>query len=220
MGDALRDTYDNVVDTKNLSRTLELLSGISAPKIHLLGNHELRAFSREKVLSIYRQYEPTICFQGSRQLDGLTIAWLDLNLNDQDAAYLPESQLAQLPDIAANAQVVFSHYSLVPINARGSFYFENQPAGMHYQNNKKIQESLKKSPATLFINAHVHLLTHQIYRGKQYISNPSFSENIAAQMFTENNPGVYSILETNETQFCFTTYSGDFCFGKIEGTLN
>ena len=87
------------------------------------------------------------------------------------------------------------------------------------ESEKGIREIFKNSSARVFINAHVHLLTHQRQGNKHYISNPAFSENIAAEKYAENNPGVYSILEIDESRFVFTSYSGNFRFAKIQGTL-
>ena len=221
MGDALRDTYDTKVDSANMGKTLSLLKTIAAPTIHLLGNHELQAFSLSELDKIYTEYlgEKTNFF-GSLDLGPLQLLWLDLELDENNAAFISDEKMKWIEKTLRKTKptLVFSHYSLLPIDPKGSFYFEKEPTGMHYKNSEKIRALFEKAPTKLFINAHVHLLTHQEIQGKHFISNPAFSENIAAEKFPENNPGVYSILEIDETEFIFTSYSGTFCFAKIQGT--
>ncbi len=222
MGDALRDTYDKTIDTKNLIKTLSLLQKIPTPTLHLLGNHELKAFSPKEIDSIYAntlKEEPT--FFGTTTLGPHTILWLDLELDENDGAFLSTEKIQWLKEALQREKptIILSHYSLIPIDSKGSFYFENEPEGMYYKNAHIIRELFANSSANLFLNAHVHLLTHQEITGTHYISNPAFSENIAAENFSENNPGIYSILEINETAFTFTSYSGTFCFAKIQGSI-
>ncbi|NCS97828.1 MAG: hypothetical protein GW762_04540 [Candidatus Pacebacteria bacterium] len=215
LGDALRDTYDFETDAKNMISALNLINQITAPAIHLLGNHELNAFTKEQITTLYSSQEISPEFLGSKKINDIDISWLDLNI-DQKKITVPQKTLSFLKN--ESPTILFSHFSLIPIDPKGSFYFENEPEGMYYANGQDILDQLSEK-TTVCINAHVHLLTHTVINNRHFISCPAFSENIAAQEYPQNNPGVYSILEVTQTNFCLTSYSGDFCFAKLEGTL-
>ena len=222
MGDALRDTYIKDIDTKNLSDAINLVESVGVPAIHLIGNHELRAFELAEIENIYDSAIQKHEFFGLIDLGEIQIVWLDLELDENDLAYVPEKRLHWLQKISLNKKptILFSHYSLQPIDPKGSFYFENEPQGMYYKNFKEVRDILTSFDIKLFINAHVHLLTHQKIDAQHFISNPAFSENIAAEKYVENNPGIYSVLEVDKNSFVFTSYSGSYCFAKIQGSFN
>ena len=218
MGDILRDTYIEEIDTQNMTQAISLVESVDATTIHLLGNHELRAFKYSDASKIYDSVIKEHDFFGVMDLGNFQILWLDLELDEDNLAYLSDARLEWLKEVdEQKPTILFSHYSIEPLDAKGSFYFENEPEGMYYKNFSAIKNVLSSLNIKLCINAHVHLLTHQQIGEKHHISNPAFSENIAADKYPENNPGIYSILEFDEDQFIFTSYSGEFCFAKIQG---
>lgn len=221
MGDSLRDTFDKSTDQKNTKKALQLLKNINTSQIHLLGNHELMAFKESEIKKIYKEAEIEQEFYGTLEFDKFQIIWLDLIIDPLKRACLTKERLTWLEKLKVSKKplLVFSHYSVVPINQQGSFYFTKDPKNMLYKNGTQINEVLKTKNPLMHISAHVHILTHQVLNQTHYISAPSFSENIAAQDYNENNPGIYSVLEINEKEFCFTSYSRDFCFAKIQGSV-
>lgn len=222
MGDSLRDTFDKKIDQQNTLKTLRLLQQIKSPQIHLLGNHELMAFSLEEINQTYQQANIEPKFHGHLALKNLELVWLDLKINENYKVCLSAERLAWLKKLKISDKplIILSHYSMVPIDHQDTFYFANNPDGMHYHNFAEINQVLKNKKTILNINAHVHMLTHQVINNNHYISAPAFSENIAAQAYKENNPGVFSVLDVNEKNFCFSSYSRDFCFAKIQGNLS
>lgn len=221
LGDNLSDSYVKEIDAKNLNNAIKLTHEIDAPIINLLGNHELQAFSYDEVSKIFNSHNKSSKFFGILNLNEVQIIWLDLLLDENRRAYLTAERLEWLNSEGDKEKptIVFTHYSLQPINSTGSCYFENDPEGMYYKNFNEINETVNNFNIKLCINAHVHLFSHQEINNTHYISNPAFSENIAAEKFVENNPGVYSILEIDENNFVFTSHSGSFCFAKIQGKL-
>ncbi|MBP7740935.1 metallophosphoesterase [Candidatus Woesebacteria bacterium] len=221
MGDALRDTYKKDIDSKNLSEAISLVESVGVPTIHLLGNHELNAFEYGEIENIYDTAIQKHEFFGFMDLDEFQIVWLDLEIDENNLAYISEKRLQWLMNLSLNKKptILFSHYSLASIDSSGSFYFENNPQGMYYKNFNEVKDILTSLNIKLFINAHVHLLTHQKIDTQHFISNPAFSENITAEKYPENNPGIYSVLEIDDNNFVFTSYSGSFCFAKIQGEL-
>ncbi|HEX7017561.1 MAG TPA: metallophosphoesterase [Patescibacteria group bacterium] len=220
-GDSLSDTQVKETDAANITKTLDLLNKISVPKIHLVGNHELRAFSLNELTDVYKNAGIEPNFFGVQEFQDFRIIWLDMELNEDNHAFLPPERIEWLKSLPVNSKptLVFSHYSLVPIDVSGTFYFEDQPQNMYLGNARAVVEALKHLNPQLCINGHVHLLTHQKLGDTHYISTPSFTENITAEKFPDNNPGIFSILDVDSNRFIFTTYSGEFCFSKIQGRL-
>ena len=219
MGDCLRDTYIEEEDATHISEALSLIAKIEAPTIHLLGNHELRAFSREKIEEIYKKNGIVPQFGGQVASHDLTIQWLDLELDENDRALLPQVQKDRIAQQKTKPDLVFSHFPLVSPDESGTFYFENDPGGMCYKDGEEILSAFGEKRAPLYVSAHVHFVSHLTKDGSHYITNPAFSENIAAQDYPENNPGIYSVLEVDKKHFIFTSYSGPYCFSKIQGTF-
>lgn len=220
LGDTLRDTFDKATDTQNILDAISVVSKINKPAIHVLGNHELLALPRENISEIYKSVDVKPQFMGYQELEDIRIIWLDLELDEHKLAYFTQEHLDIISQIETSEKplVAFSHYSLTPINPAGSFYFENSPEGMYYKNYEQALKLLKEKNLKLSVNAHVHLFTHQVVGNTHFISSPAFSENIAAHD-QNNNPGVYSILEIDGSEFAFTSYSGKFCFAKTQGKL-
>lgn len=221
LGDALRDVHIKETDTQNLSTTLSLLDQIQCPKIHLIGNHELAAFSLSEIEAIYTENSIPPKFFGVQEFDSIRVIWLDMTIDKNTGVSISSERLAWLHSLPASAKhtLVFTHYSLIPIDNSGSFYFEKDPKGMYVNNSQQVLDALVHLNPSICVNGHVHLLTQQIKESIQFISAPSFSENIAAEKFTENNPGIFSILDFSKNAFVFTSYSGDYCFGKIQGNF-
>lgn len=221
LGDALRDVKNPSTDQSNLLATLKQLQTLNIPQLHLLGNHEQMAFERNTLTTLYHNTQIPPEFQGHQSTDGFNLIWLDFVLDEHNEAWMSDSQLAWLEQIPVNQQpsIVFSHYSLVALHPRGSFYFSKNPKAMGYQNAAAIRAILAKKNVRLCINAHVHFLSHQIIDGVHYISNPAFSENIAGSAFPDNNPGVYSLLEITDTHFDFLSFSETYAFAQIRGEL-
>lgn len=220
-GDALRDTYQKEIDKQNTVTVMNLLAQIQAPKIHLLGNHELRAFSLAEMHELYKKAGVEQEFFGVQEFTDVMIVWLDMKLDEKNRAFLSQDRIAWLKALPSSTKktLVFTHYSLIPINADGTFYFENQPQGMHFLKSDTVVTALESLHPQLCINGHVHLLTHQEKNRVHYLSVPSFSENIAAEQYPDNHPGIFSLLDIHANEFVFSTYSRMFCFSKIQGQL-
>jgi len=219
MGDMLRDVYDKELDSDNIRHTLRLLNKIEKPTIHILGNHELQALSFKDICQLYNEESVEPKFYGSQKFEDFQLVWLDFERDEKKHIYLSIERLKWLDKIlSADLQtIIFSHYSLVPINSKGNFYFEEEPGAMHYANSDQIMEVIREKKVQLSVNAHVHMLSHQVQNNIHFISNPSFTENIAAANHPGNNPGVYSELVLSDKGYIFSSYSDQFCFAKIEG---
>lgn len=222
-GDIIRDVHEKEIDRENMHQTLELLNTLNIPKIHLLGNHELKSFTRSEIEQQYTNETIEPKFWGKQQVGNFQVIWLDFEIDQQGEAYLPEERLAWLRSTLQSdmPSILLSHYSIVPVHVEGSFYFEKEPTTTHYINSQQILDVLDSNKSVfLAVNAHVHMLSHLVRKQVHFISNLAFSENIAADQFPSNNPGIYTILDLSNEGFVHSTYSGAFCFSKIEGKLS
>lgn len=218
LGDNLRDTHDKIVDRVNLSKTISVIKNIGSETINLLGNHELRSFSKPELTEIYSQAGVKPEFFGQKIISGAQFIWLDIDLKQDRLVYLSQNQLDWLKQ-ALNPElptVILSHHSLVPISSTGNFYFNQKPAEMSFENSAEILEILTGKKVFLAINCHTHMLTNQIRNGINFNSVLAFSENIAASNYPENNPAIYSILDLEGEKFSLSSYSDEFCFAKIQ----
>ena len=221
MGDAIRDTGTKELDEKLLNEATTLIGDLNLPTINLLGNHELWAFSKDEINEVRQDLKHETKFFGLKDMGLFQIMWLDFEVDTNKLAYISEERLNWIKNVVVEDKplIVFSHYSTVPLDGSGSFYFENKPQEIHFAYFEKIRNAFASLPAKIFINAHTHFVSYKQIEGKYFISNPAFSENIAAEKYQDNNPGVYSILEIDENKFVFSSYSGKFCFAKIEGEI-
>lgn len=224
LGDALSKTqiktsFDE--DRENMLTTLGLLKKIKAPAIHLLGNHELKAFNQEQVDEIYQTASIEPKFFGVQEFDEFRLIWLDIEKDKENYISVPQKRvewLRSLPE-SSKTTLVFCHYSLVPIDLTGSYYANliTDRRLLYLYNDNDVLKALKHLSPKLYINAHNHLLIYQIKDQIHHITNPAFSENIAADSYPENNPAVYSLLDVDKNHFDLTIFSNRFCFGRIYG---
>lgn len=219
MGDYIRDEGNPNNDAQNLSTILNKIHKCKFDSIYLIGNHEQRALTEEKISEIFSQNQIQLKFWGKRMVDNWQILWIDSIfedhrvVSDQRLAWL-EQQLKSHPQ-----SLIFSHYSLLPINSAGSFYFENFPEAMYYANTQIIIDLISKYSVPIAINAHNHIVSCQKENNTWFITAPAFSEKIASDHESDFHPGVYSILEITDNQFVFSSYSWEFCFAKVQGKL-
>lgn len=219
MGDYIRDESNPKSDAQNLSTILKEINKCKFDSIYLIGNHEQRALTEEKISEIFSQNQIQPEFWGKKIVDNWQIIWFDSLFEDQRT--VPDLRLKWL-EKQLNSQpktLLFSHYSLPPINSAGSFYFEKFPEAMYYANTKKIIDLISKYSVPIAINAHNHIVSCQQENNTWFITAPAFSEKIASDHESDFHPGVYSILEITDNQFVFSSYSWEFCFAKIQGEL-
>lgn len=218
MGDLIRNDTDAEIDKDNTLKGLKTFSTSIAPVIHLLGNHDFKFLGQSIVTALYQSQFPHNQFFGMKDISDFQIVWLDMDIDADKRALISSDRLAWLAQTLTSPKptIIFSHFSLVPIDSANTFYFHHGPEHMHYLNYQEILALLKGKPVVACINAHVHLLSHQVFDGIHFISNPAFSENIACMDYPGNNPGIYSILDIASDHFTFTSFSQQFAFAKIQ----
>jgi hypothetical protein len=218
MGDLVRETGDTEYDRKTYERTLDVLSGLKPPVISLLGNHELNTFGYDQLSDLYKRYNCGGEFFGAVEVGKYNLIWLDHQTDENGVQTLSDERLRWLDKTLSKSEnnIVLSHYSVTPRDDRGNFYFENREQAMRYANSDQILEVLISNGVRYSINAHEHWISYRTHRGINFVGVPAFSENIAAQEYSENNPGIYTTIEERQKGLCIKSFSGDFCLLNIE----
>ena len=220
LGDAVRDRGDKEFDSPLFLKALSLIEQTNLETRHVVGNHDLRIFPQQELKTILEESSGQKELFGVEDFANWQLIYLDMSLDRNRKAYLPKESIDWLQTLDKNKpSIIFSHQSLINVNSKGTFFFEDDPASMCYENYQAIEDALADLNIKLCLNGHLHFLAHQKVLGRHYISCPAFSENIAAEEYPENHPGVYSILELDDKEFVFTVHSGRFCFAKIQGSF-
>jgi hypothetical protein len=219
MGDILRDELVEAEDIASITTGLQLVSQLPFPTIHLLGNHELIALPREKLTTVFKTVTGAAEFYGYKEYPAIQIIWLDLELTEKNLGKIPEGRAAWIrSQVKPNKPIlIFTHYGFFSQNPTGHFYSKNDLTGLGLAltNGQACWNDLQDLPILAIINAHVHWAGYQKMNQTHLITVPAFSENIASNN-PENNPGIYSILETDGVKLTLKSYSGEFCFFNLE----
>ncbi|MCK9212627.1 MAG: metallophosphoesterase [Ignavibacteriaceae bacterium] len=218
MGDIVRETGDRNLDAPFYKNVFSLLSSFNKPLINLLGNHELNTFTLEELKQFYIQSNLDSNFFGSKIINCYQIIWLDHQINSEGRQYLSDERLEWLDkEINPDYQTILvSHYSIISNDMRGNFLFEDKPQDIYYANSEDILDILKKKEVILSISGHSHWISYKTKDNINFLSVPSFSENIAAENYPDNNPAIYTILETFDSSLYIKSFSGKFCFFSLE----
>lgn len=216
LGDLIRDV-DKVSDAIEINKTLEQLAKLTSPIINLVGNHDIKNLTKDELTKIYidRNFSPN--YFGVTTFSNTQIIWLDFDKKDGEAL-LPSNQIEMieqslLPD---KNKIIFSHYSLVKKNTDGNFYFDKNEKETRYKNLDEIQSFLTKNSIKLVINGHEHWVGVKKHNDVNYLTLPSFSENITNSADLDVCPGAYSIVDIENNQVTINSYSGDYSFFHLE----
>ncbi len=218
MGDILRQTKNDEINIQNIKNALSTFRTLQQPLIHILGNHEIRATSKESLHEFFTEAKLNDTFFGSQKTTDYKILWLETELNEEEQCFISDHQLQWLTtELQENIPtVIFSHYSIIPLNSQANFYFEKHPEAMHYQNYLQLVKVIESSNVVACFSAHCHWFSYKNQAGVHFITVPGFSENITAMNYPENNPGVYSTLEINDNKLLFKSFSKEFAFVNVE----
>lgn len=218
MGDLIRDVEDKMQNVTLLSKVKNILEELNLPIINIPGNHDLKAFVPKDLDLMLNGTDSNFRLYGCHIAEDFQFIWLDFQKDENGMAYLPQERMDWLNELVDNKRktIIFSHYSLIPQNAKDNFYFEHQPKKIAYLNTNKILKSIKNSNVKLALSAHCHWAGYIQKQNISFISAPSFCENITISADPYKSPGVYSVLEIKTNQLIFKSFSGNYCFLDIE----
>lgn len=161
-------------------------------------------------------------FYGVERFKNFQIVWLDMTAKENSPGTLPEERVGWLKNkviFKDTPTVIFSHYSFLPQDTEGNYYFDQDSSLTALTNGVNVWESLKGLPIFAVISAHMHQTTYSRVDNTHMITVPAFVENMLSSDANEN-PGVYSILEINYLKkFVLKSYFGSICFSRIQINL-
>jgi DNA repair exonuclease SbcCD nuclease subunit len=217
LGDLIRD-IDKTSDEVEMLKAVKTLSKLKSPIINIIGNHDIKYLIKEGITKILINHNFSSTFFGVKTFGETQIIWIDFEINHNGEVILPENQLKILEKelFDDTKKIIFSHHSLTKKNTQGNFYFEHNEPGTRYINLEEINSFLHKHSIKLAINGHEHWISHKLDEDINFLTLPSFSENIIDSANPDQCPGIYSILNIDDDQVVINSYSGDYSFFHLE----
>ncbi len=180
LGDRISD-IDQATDRDNMNAVAQVLDGLTMPRYHLDGNHDLIHLDRAENARILGQ-EPghRIVALGAWDLvlwqadpatrhDGIR----GLSLKDDDFAWL-----ARVAREATRPLLVASHTPVSPHAMTGNFYFENMPECGAFPQAAVMRRALGEARVPVAaISGHVHWNTLATDNGITYLTQQSLTES-------------------------------------------
>lgn len=221
MGDLIRRESIESRNIAHFEEGLQILNDLPFPVSQMVGNHDWWAMSEENISKISKKYNLDN-FYGVQKYKDFQVVWLDMTAEKNKPGTLPPERIDWLKNniiFKDTPTIIFSHYSLLPEDTDGNFYFEGNKNLTTLKNGASVWESLKGPPIHAVISGHMHWTNYHQVGGTHFVTVPSFVENMLSSDSNEV-PGAYSILEVNfPKKFVLKSYFGSICFSRIQLSL-
>ena len=179
-GDMIEDT-NLATDKKNYKKGLAILSKLKCPVYHLVGNHELK-YLPEKFLKDSLGYKK---FHFSFDKKNFRFIFLFTKRSyPSKEIRLDFSQLKWLKKKVKTYKkiIIFTHYSPVPVNTRGNFWFSTRPDQTFIKNHREFLKIIAGKNVKLVFNGHLHWNKKMVLNGTHYITVQSLVENTSGKV--------------------------------------
>ena len=221
LGDLIRsENPEN--DLANYKNSFNQLSKVNVPRIHLIGNHELKKLDEKHITSCWTELGHNEQPFGIKEFDEITVVWISFenqNINGGIEAVLPAAQLEWLSQALTSISkpiYLFTHYAIFVNDYAGNFLFDGEFKRFGvYNNNQDILKVVKGSNVKAVFSAHAHWIDLSYWENIPFVTLPSVTENIAAPDASNNFPGVFSVLDPTGTSATVKVYSADYCFCSL-----
>lgn len=197
MGDRINDV-DRDTDMALTREVAELFTGLSLPRVHLLGNHETAKMTPADAETALGQSLAS----HSRDLGGFHLVFwnADVRVQQGPSFVITEADLAWLAaDLAATERptILFSHLPLDDSSMSGNFYFERVAYGLgHYRNGAAGRQVIERSgKVVLCLAGHVHWNRHTAVDGVHHIAIQSLTESFTCH---PRAAGAHALLEVGD----------------------
>ena len=179
-GDMIEDT-NLVIDKKNYKKGLTILSKLKCPVYHLVGNHELKYLSEKFLKDVLGYRKLYFSFD---QKNFRFIFLFTKRFYPSKEIKLDSTQLKWLKKRVKTDKkiIIFSHYSLVPVNTRGNFWFSKRPDLTFIKNHREFLKIIDGKNVKLAFNFHLHWNKKQVLDGVPYITVQSLVENTSGKV--------------------------------------
>ena len=218
LGDMVVNTGTEQKDIENLRANLSAFKELSCPQKHLVGNHDIRQITEDNLKKTFREFGLQDQFYGIEEFANFQAVWLDQITENGVNGFLPEERIDWLirninPVMPT---VIFSHQSLVPPDVSENYLFRDRPQDSYLVNGPEVWAAIRHLPILAVVSGHTHLPSVIPADLTQMISLPAFSEHLG---INPQNPGVYSIFQTDGIKFFLSSYSGAASVFKTEGSI-
>lgn len=179
-GDMIEET-NLMIDKKNYKKGLVMLSRLKCPVYHLVGNHELE-YLPEKFLKDALGYKK---FYFSFDKKNFRFIFLfTKRFYPSKEIKLDSTQLKWLKEKLKTDKkiIIFTHYSLVPVNTRGNFWFSTRPDLTFIKNHREFLKIVAGGNVKLVFNGHLHWNKKRVLNDTHYITIQSLTENTSGKV--------------------------------------
>ena len=196
LGDRVND-LDRDTDYRWTCEVAHAFGKVIAPRVHILGNHDVMALSRDETEDAMQ-----VSFAShSRDANGYHLVFWNCSVNFEDGTYhLSAADLEWLSTVLAATDlptVIFSHVPLDNGSMLGNFYFERLvPNGGQYADGAAARDIIERSGKVIACLAgHTHWNSRNTIDGVHYITIHSLTESFT----THPHPtGAYGLLTIDE----------------------
>lgn len=205
LGDVIEDE-NRELDRERYGRFVEILSGLSAPVVHVAGNHDTIHLSEQDVLNLWGR---TGELHYSFDLGGYHFLVLHTHEIKDRAVHLPEAQIAfaaQDLERTVLPTIVLMHHPASDQLLEGNRWFEKYPHLCRVVERKKLRSALEASGKVRGVfNGHVHWNHFDHVNGIPYFTLQSLIENV-----DEDAPGrpaaAFTICDLTERRLTVTVH--------------
>jgi len=194
-GDMIQDTGLDK-DKDNYKKGLSILSKLGCPTHHLIGNHELKNLDEKFLKSAlgYKKLYYSVdngnfrfmflfpkTFNRTKEikLDSVQLKWLETKVKTDKKI------------------IIFSHYSLAPVDTNGNFWFNEKPELTYIKNYDDFLKIIDGKNVKLVFNCHLHWNKKMVLNGVNYITVQSLVENTSGEV--EGPPAnAYTLVEIDD----------------------
>jgi len=177
LGDVIEDESEEL-DALRYGQFLQILTGLSCPVEHVIGNHDSVNLSDARLTEMLG----THALYRSVDIAGVHLVVLrSVERKDKDVR-LPEEQLSWLAaDLAASSlpALVCVHHPLSDLDLTGNRWFEKAPHICRVANRREVREVLEHSGKVRAVfNGHAHWNHLDVIHGIPYVTLQSLVENV------------------------------------------
>lgn len=208
LGDRITD-QDHDHDLHYLCEVANHFAAISAPRTHLIGNHDLTHLTRPENAKILGMGVEHDCLEikGWR-----LIFWQAAVKSKPDIAFEPAPRedvdwLAATLAADNLPAIIFSHLPVSGQSMLGNYYFENNLMLATYPNNDQIRATAESAgKEIIWISGHVHCNSITTIRGVRHITTQSLTEMSTTY---PNAAGAYADLAIDDDAITLIVHGRD-----------
>ncbi len=179
-GDLIEDK-NREEDFQNYKKGLAILSQLSYPVYHLVGNHELCNLTTSDIKKLL-EYKH-LYFSVDRGNFRFIFLFTKPGYPENNTRLDPPQLVWLKKEVETDKKIIlFSHHSLIPVSTRGNFWFSKDPRATYIQNHRHFLDVIKGKNVKIAFNGHLHWNRKKIFNGVPFITLQSLIENTSGRI--------------------------------------